>query len=132
MFKGILEVVLAFFKFGESTNKVIEKTLPSAKIQEAKFEIEKDKLITKKDAIQAEVRNKIADEMFHDLVRHPELSVADKVNFELKEWSDDERGLLIKIITDRLDASEIYQRKKAKQGRLKLPKISFLSSHKKI
>lgn len=113
----------SLFDAWDSSNKVALKAMPSEKIQEEKFEIEKPKLITEEDAKQAEARNKIADEMFHDLEGHPELSVADKVNFELREWSEDERSLLIKIITDRLNASERYKRLKAKPSKFRMPKI---------
>lgn len=38
------ETIKAFFLAWSSTNKVIEKTLPSEKIQESKFEIKRERL----------------------------------------------------------------------------------------
>lgn len=120
---GWLKAIQAFFGFGTAVTNAVTKGMDSEKVKEEKFEIEKPKLITKADADQAEVRNRIADEMFHDLEGHPELSVSDKVNFELKEWSEDDKTLLIKILTDRLNDSPKYQRKKNKPSKFRLPKL---------
>lgn len=109
----IIEGILAVWN---SANRVAEKALPSEKIQEGKFEIEKETLEVKQDAKQAEARNKIIDEMFHDLKRHMELSVEDKVNFELRGWSEEEKRLAIKIISERRDK---YQEKKNKPKKSK-------------
>ena len=73
MFKGILEVILAFFKFGESTNKVIEKGLPSAKIQEEKFEIQKTTLETKE-------WRKLYNQIASHLQMHPKEDIDAYVN----------------------------------------------------
>ena len=102
MFKSIVEAIIAIFGFGTAVTKAAEKGMDSEKIQEGKFEIKKETLSVKEEAKQAEARNKIIDEMFHDLKNHPELDVADKVNFELKGWSEEEKRLAIKILFDRL------------------------------
>lgn len=64
MFKGIIEALIAFFKFGESANKVAEKALPSEKIQEGKFEIKHERLET-------EERTKIYNRIATHLQMHP-------------------------------------------------------------
>lgn len=108
----LVNLLKAFLETWTSANRVAEKALPSEKIQEEKFEIKKETLTAKEEIERAELRNKIADEMFHDLKNHPELDVADKVNFELLNMGEDEKKLLIKIITDRL--TEWRKKKKSK------------------
>ncbi len=114
------QAILAAFKVWIGINKVVEKALPSQKIQEEKFEITKETLTEKQIKKIADERNKLADEMFGDLVGHPELSVADKVNYEATKLSDGEKLILIEILTDRLNASPKYNRLKNKKSKFKL------------
>lgn len=115
----LIELFTAIFKTWDSTNEVVKKALPSEKIQEEKFELKKETLAVAEDAHMAEKRNKIADEMFHDLRPHPELSVEDKVNYELQHWPESERKQLIKIIADRLEANDHYQKRKQKKSKFR-------------
>jgi hypothetical protein len=116
----MLEVIKLIFRFLIGTNKVVEKALPSEKIQEAKFEVTKPTLTESQVKKIADKRNRLADEMFGDLEGHPELSVADKVYYEAKELDETEKQLLIKILTDRLNASPKYNRLKNKKSKFKL------------
>jgi len=114
------QAILAAFKVWIGINDVIEKALPSEKIQEAKFEVKKPTLTEKQVKEIADKRNRLADEMFGDLVGHPELSVSDKVFFEATELDENERLLLVKILEDRLNASPKYIRLKNKKSKFKL------------
>lgn len=116
----LVELLKSIFKFGTSANEVAIKALPSEKIQEEKFEIRKPTLTEAEVKKIADKRNRLADEMFGDLVGHPELSVADKVRFEATELNKDEQDLLIKILTDRLNTNEHYLRKKNKTSKFRL------------
>lgn len=101
-------------------SKAVEKGLPNEKIQEAKFGIAKQTLTEAQVKKIADKRNRLADEMFGDLVGHPELSVADKVNYEATELDSQEKLLLIKILEDRLNASPKYDRLKNKKSKFRL------------
>lgn len=116
----MLKVFEWLFRAWNSANEVAEKALPSEKIQEEKFEIRKPTLTEAEVKKIADKRNRLADEMFGDLVGHPELSVADKVRFEATELNKDEQDLLIKILTDRLNTNEHYLRKKNKTSKFRL------------
>lgn len=114
------EAILAAFKVWIGINKVVEKALPSEKIQEDKFEITKETLTEKQIKKIADERNRLADEIFGDLRRHPELSVWDKVNFECKQLDSEEKILLQNILIQRLNADPIYNRLKNKKSKFKL------------
>jgi hypothetical protein len=114
------QAILAALKVWIGINKVVEKALPSEKIQEAKFEVAKPTLTEKQIKKIADERNRLADEMFGDLVGHPELSIADKVNYEATKLDAKEKLLLIEILTDRLNASPKYNRLKNKKSKFKL------------
>jgi ABC-type molybdate transport system ATPase subunit len=114
------EAIKAFFLAWSSTNKVVEKALPSEKIQEGKFEIAKGSLTEAEVKKIADKRNAMIDEMFGDLRHHPELSVADKVNYECSQLPQSERDLIIKILTDRLNSDSIYIRSKNKKSKFRL------------
>lgn len=114
------QTLLALFKAWNSTNAVIEKGMGSEKVNDAKFEIKKETLTEAQVKKIADKRNRLADEMFGDLEPHPELGIADKVNYEAKELDAEERLLLIKILTDRLNASPKYNRLKNKKSKFKL------------
>ena len=116
----MLKVFEWLFRAWNSANEVAEKALPSEKIQEEKFEIRKPTLTEAEVKKIADKRNRLADEMFGDLVGHPELSVEDKVRFEATELNKDEQDLLIKILTDRLNTNEHYLRKKNKTSKFRL------------
>lgn len=107
----------ALFEAWNSANKVAEKALPSEKIQEEKFEISKQTLEVETAQKRMNKLNKIADEMFGDLRRHPEISISDKVRYEGGSLSFEEQDLLIKILTDRLNADKIYLKLKNKKGK---------------
>lgn len=116
----MIEWLKLVFQFLISTNKVVEKSLPSEKIQEERFEVTKPTLTEAQVKKIADKRNKLADEMFGDLRRHPELSVWDKVNFECKELDSEEKILLQNILIQRLDADPVYNRLKNKKSKFKL------------
>ena len=110
----------ALFEAWTSANRVAEKAFPNENIQNGKFEINKQALTEAQIRKVADKRNKLADEMFGDLVGHPELNVTDKVFYECQKLSDEEKYLLIKILTDRLNASPKYNRLKNKTSKFKL------------
>lgn len=116
----LIELLKSIFNFGTSVNKVVEKSLPNDELMNKKFEVNKPTLTEQQVKKIADKRNKLADEMFGDLQRHPELSVFDKVYFECKELSEEEKQLLIKILTDRLNADTVYNRIKNKKSKFKL------------
>lgn len=116
----MLQALIAAFKVWIGINKVVEKALPSEKIQEDKFEITKETLTEKQIKKIADERNKLADEMFGDLEGHPELNVADKVYFEATQLSNIDKILLIEILESRLNASPKYNRLKNKKSKFKL------------
>lgn len=113
MIQSIIQAIISFFKFGTSVNDVVEKSLPDAELQKQKFELKKKTLSDKEIQKQVNARNKLIDEMFNDLKRHPEISISDKVNYEAAELSESEKELIIKILTERLTANKIYNKKKS-------------------
>lgn len=108
------------FRAWDSANKVAEKALPDAELQKKEFEIKKPTLTEAQVKKIADKRNRLADEMFGDLRRHPELSIEDKVNYEATELDAEEKVLLIKILTDRLNSDDVYLRIKNKKSKFKL------------
>lgn len=108
------------FRGWVSANKVAEKALPSDKLREEKFELDKPVLEEKQFTDISDERNKLFDEFFQDLRRHPELSIENKVNFELPNMSERDRQLLIEQLTARLNSDELYLRKKNKKSKFKL------------
>ncbi len=103
-----------------SINKVVEKALPSDELRDKQFEVKKPTLSESQVKAIADKRNRLADEMFGDLVRHPEISIENKVNFEAKELEPEERKLLIELLTERLNASPVYNRLKSKKSKFRL------------
>lgn len=116
----IVELLKSIFNFGTSVNKVVEKSLPNDELMQKKFEVTKPILTEQQVKKIADERNKLADEMFGDLEGHPELSVADKVNYEAVKLDEKEKLLLIEILEDRLNASPKYNRLKNKKSKFKL------------
>jgi len=116
----MFEWLTALFNAITGVSKAVENGMPNEKIQEAKFEVTKPTLTESQVKKIADKRNRLADEMFGDLEGHPELSVADKVYYEAKELDETEKQLLIKILTDRLNASPKYNRLKNKKSKFKL------------
>ena len=116
----MLEWLTALFNAITGVSKAVEKGLPNDKIQEAKFEVTKPTLTEKQIKKIADERNRLSDEMFGDLVGHPELSISDKVNYEATKLDEKEKLLLIEILTDRLNASPKYNRLKNKKSKFKL------------
>lgn len=110
----ILEAIKAFFKFGESVNKVVEKSLPSEKIQEEKFELKKPRLAGKEIT-------KLFDKRFHDLRHHPELDIRENVRLICGVLNDEDEELLVSQLTARLNADEIYNKAKLKKGKFDYP-----------
>lgn len=102
------------FRAWDSSNKVAEKGMRSEKVNDAVFEIKKETLNEAEGIKISKKRNRLADEFFGDLQGHPELSVIDKVNFECVGMDEEDRLILIKILTDRLNEDPVYIRKKAK------------------
>lgn len=115
----LIELFKAIFQFGTSANEVAKKALPSEKIQEEKFGLRKGTISVSETQKIADKRNRLADEMFHDLRHHPELSVMDKVNYECAELNEEGRTYLIRIITERLNSDSVYQRAKNKKSKFK-------------
>lgn len=124
---GFIEVITAFFKFGESANRVAEKALPSPEIQKEKFEITKETLSETELNKRIKKRNDRVDEMFGDLVRHPEIEIEVKVRQEMFGADEEEIKLTVKLLTARLEADERYIKRKAKQSKFRL---SFLAGQK--
>lgn len=116
----IVELLKSIFNFGTSVNKVVEKSLPNDELMQKKFELEEETLHVAEIQKIVNKHNRLADEMFSDLRRHPELSISDKVNFEAASIDVKERDVLIKILTDRLNADNIYNRIKNKKSKFKL------------
>lgn len=85
---AIFESIKALFVFGT-------KVAPSEKIQEERFE-------AKKQFIFSNERNKIFDEFFQDLKDHTELSIEDKVNFELMDMDSQSKAILIEMLEERI------------------------------
>jgi hypothetical protein len=113
MWEAIFDAIGAMFGFWT-------KVIPSDKLREDRFEVMKETLIESQVKKIADKRNKLADEMFGDLVVHPELSVEDKVNFEASELNEGEKELLIEILKARLNNSPKYNRIKKKKSKFKL------------
>ena len=116
----IIDMIKSFLGFGTSVSNAVEKSLPTDKMQEDKFEIQKPTLTESQVKKIADKRNKLADEMYGDLVHHPEISIENKVNFECSELNPEERELLISILTERLMANTIYAKKKNKKSKFRL------------
>jgi len=114
------EAIALFFKALAGGFSLGEKLAPSEKMQEGRFEIMKENLTEAQVKKIADKRNRLADEMFGDLRRHPELSIADKVNYEATELDAEEKVLLIRILEDRLNADKEYNRIKNKKTKFKL------------
>jgi hypothetical protein len=108
------------FRAWDSANKVAEKGLPDAELQKKQFEIKKETLTEAQVKKIADKRNRLADEMFGDLQRHPEISIQDKVLYEARQLDTEEKILLIKILTDRLNSDKTYLRIKNKKSKFKL------------
>lgn len=108
----MFEWLTALFNAITGVSKAVEKGMPNDKIQEDKFEITKPTLTEAQVKKIADKRNRLADEMFHDLRRHPELSIEDKVNYEATELDAEEKVLLIRILTDRLNSDRVYLKTK--------------------
>lgn len=106
---ALFEAIKAAFVFGT-------KVTPSEKIQEGKFNIEKPTLTEAQIKRIADERNKLIDEFFGDLKNHPELSITDKVNFELFGEPEQVREMIIKILTDRINE---YRNKPIRSFRFK-------------
>lgn len=117
----IVELLKTIFGFGKATAEAVTARTKPAEIQAGEFEIRKPTMTEAEVKKIADKRNRLADEMFGDLVHHPEINIADKVNFEATELDEDERKLLIKILTDRLEADHRYQKAKHKKGKFDYP-----------
>lgn len=109
----LFKAISAMFTFGT-------RVAPSDKLREDRFEVVKETLTEAQVKKIADKRNRLADEMFGDLRRHPELSIEDKVNYEATELDSEEKKLLIKILSDRLNSDEVYLRIKNKKSKFKL------------
>lgn len=106
------QAILAFFKAWSSTNEVIVKTLPSEKVNDAKFEIKKPRL-------QSREMTLLFDKRFHDLRHHPELDIRDNVRMICGVLNDDDENLLVSQLTERLNADEIYLKAKNKKSKFR-------------
>ena len=116
----MFEWLTALFNAITGVSKAVEKGLPNDELKQKKFELEEETLRVVEIQKIANKHNRLADEMFGDLRKHPKLNISDKVNFEAAIMDEKERDVLIKILTDRLNADPIYNRIKNKKSKFKL------------
>jgi hypothetical protein len=109
----LFKAISAMFNFSQ-------KVIPSDELREDRFEVTKPNLTEAQVKKIADKRNRLADEMFGDLRRHPELSIEDKVNYEATELDAEEKVLLIRILKDRLNSDDVYLRIKNKKSKFKI------------
>ena len=90
----MLKVIKLIFRFLIGTNKVVEKALPSEKIQEAKFEVKKPTLeISKRIRRQQKIFNKIKNV--------PDADVKSFVK-EFTDMSEEDTEIMVRNVSDRL------------------------------
>jgi len=101
MIKEIAMAIAAFFGF-------MTKAVPSDKIRETKLEVHLPRL-------ESSERLKLIKTAYKELKRHPEISVANHVHFTYDVLHPDDQEQMIQELTERLNATPIYKRKKEKQ-----------------
>ena len=90
----MLEVIKLIFRFLIGTNKVVEKALPSEKIQEAKFEV-------KKPTLEIRERIKRQNKIFNKIKNVPDADVRSFV-LEFTDLNEEDTEIMVRNISDRL------------------------------
>ena len=90
----MLEVIKLIFRFLIGTNKVVEKALPSEKIQEAKFEV-------KKPTLEIHERIKRQNKIFNKIKNVPDADVRSFV-LEFTDSNEEDTEIMVKNITVRI------------------------------
>lgn len=90
----MLEVIKLIFRFLIGTNKVVEKALPSEKIQEAKFEV-------KKPTLEIRERIKRQNKIFNRIKNVPDADVESFVR-EFTDLNEEDTEIMVRNISDRL------------------------------
>ena len=90
----MLEVIKLIFRFLIGTNKVVEKALPSEKIQEAKFEV-------KKPTLEIHERIKRQNKIFNKIKNVPDADVRNFV-LEFTDLTEKDTEIMVENITARI------------------------------
>ena len=88
------QAILAAFKVWIGINKVVEKALPSEKIQEAKFEV-------KKPTLEIHERIKRQNKIFNKIKNVPDADVKSFVK-EFTDMSEEDTEIMVRNVSDRL------------------------------
>lgn len=88
------QAILAAFKVWIGINKVVEKALPSEKIQEAKFEV-------KKPTLEIDERIKRQNKIFNKIKNVPDADVRSFV-LEFTDTNEEDTDIMVKNITVRI------------------------------
>ncbi len=88
------QAILAAFKVWIGINKVVEKALPSEKIQEAKFEV-------KKPTLEITERIKRQNKIFNKIKNVPDADVRNFV-LEFTDLNEEDTDIMVKNITVRI------------------------------
>lgn len=99
--KEIAMAIAAFFGF-------LTKSVPSDKIRETRLEVHLPRL-------NSNERLKLLKTAYNYLKKRPEVDVANHVHFTYDVLAPEDQEQLIQELTERLNATPIYNRKKAKQ-----------------
>ena len=89
------EAIKAFFLAWSSTNKVVEKALPSEKIQEEKFEQAKPRL-------ELEEKQAVIRVAFQYLKNDTEINIDNYVNFSLDHLSEGDQKEIKQILKEKV------------------------------
>ena len=88
------QAILAALKVWIGINKVVEKALPSEKIQEAKFEL-------KKPTLEIHERIRRQQKIFNKIKNVPDADVKSFVE-ELTDMSEEDTEIMVRNVSDRL------------------------------
>ena len=88
------QAILAAFKVWIGINKVVEKALPSEKIQEAKFEL-------KKPTLEIHERIRRQQKIFNKIKNVPDADVKSFVE-EFTDMSEEDTEIMVRNVSDRL------------------------------
>ena len=88
------QAILAAFKVWIGINKVVEKALPSEKIQEAKFEL-------KKPTLEIHERIRRQQKIFNKIKNVPDADVKSFVK-EFTDMSEEDTEIMVRNVSDRL------------------------------
>ena len=90
----MLEVIKLIFRFLIGTNKVVEKALPSEKIQDEKFEV-------KKPTLEISERIKRQNKIFNKIKNIPDADVRNFV-LEFTDLTEKDTEIMVENITARI------------------------------